>query len=97
MVKFMIFLKKGSDSDIYDKFMNDTLPLIKNLKIEPPNISSIESSLLMENKYTHLIEIPFASKDLMDEKMSTPEGKLLQRSLMNMQYNIDMLVVKGEK
>ncbi len=57
-------------------------------------IGEIESSLLMEEKYDRFCEVTMDSKNVMDEKLASQEGKELQKDLADFHQYVNFTFVK---
>ena len=88
-----MFLKRSDNPNVIRHFKNFTIPILNELNGEKIKIAKVESSLLLEQKYTWYCEIAVDSKEEWDMIMATKLGKKLNKDLMNFHQNIDTIFV----
>ena len=93
MYKMLMFLKRSDNPNVIRHFKNFTIPILNELNGEKIKIAKVESSLLLEQKYTWYCEIAVDSKEEWDMIMATKLGKKLNKDLMNFHQNIDTIFV----
>ena len=93
MYKMLMFLKKSDDKNVINHFKKFTIPILNQLTCEKIEIAMVESSLLLEQKYTLYSEIGIRSKDEWDKLMATKEGKKLNKDLVDLHQYIDIIFV----
>jgi hypothetical protein len=93
MYKLLLFLKKTDNKEINNLFIDHTLKYLSELKGEEVKAADIESSLLLETKYTKLCEVSVSSKEEWDKKMNTAQGKEFNKHLMDIHQFIDVIFV----
>lgn len=93
MYKLLIFLKKTEDEEILNHFENVTASLVSELIGGNISVGKIENNLLLEERYSRLLEIEAESKVELDKKFNTKEGKALNKDLMSFQNNISIITI----
>lgn len=93
MYNLLVFLKKSDDEKITGHFKNYTLKYLSELAGKEIKAGKIESSLLLDTKYTHFCEISAGSKDEMDKLMSSGKGRELNKDLMEFHEFVDVIFV----
>ena len=93
MHKMLVFLKKTKEDKILEHFENFTLKHLSEIAGREIKAGEIESSLLLDTKYTHFCEISVESKDKMDELMSSGKGRELNKDLMELHEFVDVIFV----
>lgn len=93
MYKLLIFLKKTDDDEIINHFENVIASLASKVTEEKIQVGKVESNLLLEEKYSRLIELTSESKEILDKKFNTKEGKSLNKVLMSFQNNISIITI----
>lgn len=93
MYNLLLFLKKTEDEKILEHFENFTLKYLSELAGKEVKTGKIESSLLLETKYTHFCEFSAGSKDEMDKLMSSGKGRELNKDLMEFHEFVDVIFV----
>lgn len=93
MYKLLIFLKKTEDEEIIKHFENVTASLVSEINGGKIPVGKIESNLLLEERYSRLLEIEAESKEELDKKFNTKEGKALNKDLMSIQNNISIITI----
>ena len=93
MYKMLMFLKRSDNPNVIRHFKNFTIPILNELNGEKIKIAKVESSLLLEQKYTWYCEIAVDSKEEWDMIMATKLGKKLNKDLMDFHQNIDTIFV----
>lgn len=96
MYKILIFLKKTDDEKVLDHFNNFILKNISSAAGTEVKAGNVESNLLLEEKYSKFCEINAASKEEMDKRMSSPEGKSLNKALMDFHQLLTVIAVNYE-
>jgi hypothetical protein len=97
MYKMLMFPKKSDDPNVKLHFKEHTLNILSEIagkKIKP---AEVESSLLLEKKYTLFCEISVDSKEKWDKMMTSGEGKKLNKDLMDFHPFIDLIFVNFEE
>lgn len=93
MYKMLVFLKKTNEDKILQHFKEYTLKYLSDLTEKEIKAGEIESSLLLETKYTHFCEISTASRNKMDELMSSGKGRELNKDLQEFHEFVDVIFV----
>ena len=93
MYKMLMFLKRSDNPNVIRHFKNFTIPILNELNGEKIKIAKVESSLLLEQKYTWYCEIAVDSKEEWDMIMATKLGKKLNKDLMDFHQNVDIIFV----
>ncbi len=96
MYKLLIFLKKTNEDNILEHFNNFILKNISSVEGIEVKAATVESNLLLDERYSKFCELTAGSKDEMDKKMSSPEGKTLNKSLMDFHQFITVIPVNYE-
>ena len=82
MYKILFFLHKNDDEDVEKFFKGSFLDKLNEITGAPINIATVESNLLLDQKYNLYCEISSASKEEMDKRYF----HLLDRSENNLHY-----------
>jgi hypothetical protein len=93
MYKLLLFLKKTDDKQVFAHFEEFTLKHLSNLAGEEIIAGKVESSLLLETKYSHFCEFEVAKKEDMDKLLNSKHGKELNKDLMNYHEYVDLIFV----
>ncbi len=93
MYKLLLFLKKSDEKQVQEHFKNFTLKYLSELAKKEAKAGKVESSLLLDKKYTHFCELETGSKEEMDALLSTRAGKELNNDLMNFHEYVDVIFV----
>ena len=93
MYKILFFLHKNDDEDVEKYFRNTFLDKLKEITGTNIKIASVESNLLLDQKYNLYCEVSFASKEEMDKMMNTKAGKELNKQLINFHQNLTVITV----
>lgn len=94
MYKMLVFLKKTDEDSIKNHFDKYTLKYLANFAGKEIEVGEIESNLLTEEKYNKFCEVTMESKNAMDEKLASAEGKELQKDLADFHQYITFIFVK---
>ena len=93
MYKFLFFLKKTDEEKILEHFNKFILKGISSVAGTEIIAANVESNLLVEEKYSKFCELTAESKEEMDKKMSSPEGKAFNKSLMDFHQFVTVIPV----
>lgn len=93
MYKLLLFLKKTDNNEINKLFEDHTLKYLTRLNDTEVKAGDVESSILLETKYSKFCEVNVSSKEEWDKKMSRAEGKELNKHLMDLHQFIDVIFV----
>jgi hypothetical protein len=93
MYKLLVFVKKNKEEKIIDHFKNYTLKYLSETAGKEIKLGEVESSLLLEQKYSHFCEFGTETKAEMDQLMSSGAGKQLNNDLTDFHQNIDIIFV----
>ena len=93
MYKMLVFLKKTDEEKIPEHFKNFTVKYLSAIAGKEIIAGKIESSILLDTKYTHFCEITAESKDKMDELMSSGKGRELNKDFMEFHEFVDVIFV----
>jgi hypothetical protein len=97
MYKMLLFLKKTDDEDAVSHFKDFTLKRLSELAQKEVKAADVESNLLLDVKYTKFCEIEVKSKEEWDKMMNSPEGRALNKDLMDFHNNINLIFVDYNK
>jgi hypothetical protein len=97
MYKMLIFLKKPDNPDFIKHFRDFTIPTLNNLTGNQTRAAKVESSLLIEQKYSWFCEVAVESKYEWDTLMTTGKGKNLHKDLMDFHRNADFIFVNYDE
>ncbi|HKB87014.1 MAG TPA: EthD family reductase [Ignavibacteriaceae bacterium] len=97
MYKMLMFLKQSDDQNVLKHFRDFTLPVLRDLMGKDVKAAKVESSLLIEQKYTWYCEVAVNSKYEWDRMMTSKEGKRLNKDLMDFHQSIDLIFVNFEE
>ena len=93
MYKLLLFLKKSDDDHVLTHFNEFTLKYLSELSGEKVKFGKVESSLLLDTKYSHICELEVVEKDEMDKILNSKPGKELNKDLMNFHEYVDLIFV----
>jgi hypothetical protein len=93
MYKLLIFLKKTNDEKIFAHFEEFTLKYLSELAGKRIIPGKVESSLLLDTKYSHFSEFEVTKKEEMDILLNSKAGKGLNKDLMNFHEYVDVIFV----
>jgi len=93
MYKLLLFLKKTSEENILNHFKDFTVKYLSDVAKKEIKIAKVESSLLLDQKYSLYCDIEVESKDAWDLMMNTKEGRLLNKDLMEFHQNVTAIFV----
>lgn len=93
MYKLLIFLNKTDDDKILIHFKEYTLKYLTEIYGREIEIGKVESSLLLEQKYSYFCELVFESKEEWDEKINSRAGKELNKDLTEFHRFISFIFV----
>ena len=93
MYKLILFLKKSDDKHVYSHFEEFTLKYLSELAGKKIIPGKVESSLLLDTKYSHCCEVEVALKEEMDKLLNSKAGKELNKDLMNFHKYVDIIFV----
>ncbi len=97
MYKMLLFIKKSDDPNIIKHFRDFTVPILNEISRKEIKPAKVESSLLLEQKYTWFCEVTVDSRDEWNRLMASKEGKKLNKDLMDFHQNIDIIFVNDEE
>lgn len=97
MYKLLLFLKKTSEEQVFDHFKEFTLEHLSDLAGKKIIAGEVESSLLLDTKYSHFCELEVESKERMDNLLNSKHGKELNKDLMNFHEYVDVIFVDFTK
>lgn len=93
MYKLLLFLKNIDDKQIFTHFEEFTLKYLSELAEKKIVAGKIESSLLLDTKYSHFCEFEVDNKEKMDNLLNSKQGKELNKDLMNFHEFVDVIFV----
>ena len=93
MYKMLLFLKKTNEKQVFDHFKEFTLKHLSDLAGKEIIAGKVESSLLLETKYSHFCELEVESKEKMDDLLNSKHGKELNKDLMNFHEYVNIIFV----
>lgn len=93
MYKLLIFIHKSENDNFLNFFRNSFLPLLSEINNSEVKLATVESNLLLEQKYSHFCEITAKNKDEMDEKWNSDAGRSLSKLLMESHHNLTFITV----
>ncbi len=93
MYKVLIFLHKSEKNNFLNFFKNSFLPLLSEINDSEVRLASVESNLLLEQKYSHYCEITAKDKDEMDRKLNSSAGRNLNKLLMESHQNLTFIAI----
>ena len=93
MYKLILFLKKSNDKQVFSHFEEFTLKYLSEVAGKRVIPGKVESSLLLDTKYSHFCEVEVAKKEVMDKLLNSKAGKELNKDLMNFHKHVDVIFV----
>ena len=97
MYKMLMFLKIANDQNVLNHFKNFTLPILNELSGENIKAARVESSLLIEQKYSWFCEAVVDSKNEWDRLMTMKEGKKFVKDLTDFHKSVDLIFVNYDE
>lgn len=97
MYKILFLVKKNKDSEILEHFNNYILKYLSEISGSEVVSASVESNLLLEQKYDAFCELTASSKEEMDAMMNSESGKKLNKDLSEFHKHIDIITVNFNK
>jgi hypothetical protein len=93
MYKLILFLKKSDDKNVFIHFQDFTLKYLSELAGKKIIPGKVESSLLLDTKYSHFCEVEVELKEEMDKLLNSKAGKEFNKDLMNFHQHVDIIFV----
>jgi hypothetical protein len=93
MYKLLLFLNKTDDEKIINHFNDYTLKYLSEISGQKVLAASVESSLLLEQKFSKFCEVSVDSKETWDEKMNSKSGRELNKDLMDFHQSVTIIFV----
>ncbi len=97
MYKLLLFLNKTNDEKIINHFNEYTLKYLSEIAEQKIDAGSVESNLLLDQKFSKFCEVGVDSKDVWDQKMITKEGKEFSKDLIEFNQFITLIFVDYDK
>lgn len=97
MYKLLLFLNKTDDEQILNHFNEYTVKHLSGIAGEEIKIASVESNLLLDQKFSKFCEITTESKDMWDKLMNTKAGRELNKDLMDFHQSVTLIFVDYQK
>ncbi len=97
MYKLLLFLHKTDNDEVVSHFYDYTLKYLSELTGKEITVANIESSLLLDVKYSKFCEITVDSKEAWDRMMASKEGRLLNKDLTDLHQFITVIFVNYEQ
>lgn len=96
MYKQLFFLHKSDEDKALSHFKEVILKHLSEISGNKVELASVESNLLLDQKYSYFCEIEFESKDKMNQLMNSKSGKQLTKDLMDFHQMVTMISVNYE-
>ncbi len=93
MYKLLLFLNKTDDEKIINHFNEYTLKYLSEVAGQKIEAATVESSLLLEQKFIKFCEVSVDSKDDWYKKINTKPGKEFNKDLMDFHQFITVIFV----
>ncbi len=93
MYKLLLFLKKTDDEKVINHFNEFVVKYLSEIAGEEIKIADVESSLLLDQKYSKFCEVTMLSKDDWDRKINSPAGREFNKDLMDFHQFITVIFV----
>jgi hypothetical protein len=93
MYKQLFFLHKSESDKALPHFKDVILVYLSELSGKQIVLASVESNLLLDQKFSYFCDVEFESKDKMNELMNSKTGKQLTKDLMDFHQMITMISV----
>lgn len=93
MYKLLIFLHKTDNDEIVSHFNEYTVKYLSDLSGKTVKVADVESSLLLDVKYSKFCEITVDSKGVWDKMINSKEGRLLNKDIMDFHQFITLIFV----
>jgi hypothetical protein len=97
MYKQLFFLHKSENDKALPHFKEVILKHLSEVSRKKVELASVESNLLLDQKYSYFCEVEFESKDKMNQLMNSKSGKQLTKDLMDFHQMITMISINYEK
>ena len=93
MYKQLFFLHKSENDKALPHFKDVILAHLSELAGKKIILASVESNLLLDQKFSYSCEVEFEPKDKMNELMNSKTGKQLTKDLMDFHQMITMISI----
>jgi hypothetical protein len=97
MYKQLFFLHKSENDKALPHFKEVILKHLSEVSGKKVELASVESNLLLDQKYSYFCEVEFESKDKMNQLMNSKSGKQLTKDFMDFHQMITMISINYEK
>jgi hypothetical protein len=97
MYKLLLFLHKSDEEKVLEHFNDYTLKYLSEISGEKVEAATVESSLLLEQKFSKFCEVSVESKEIWDEKMNSDSGRELNKDLMDFHQFITVIFVDYDR
>ena len=97
MYKLLLFLNKTDDEQVLNHFNEYTVKHLSEIAGEEIKIASVESNLLLDQKFSKFCEVTAESKDMWDKLMNTKAGRELNKDLMDFHQSVTLIFVDYQK
>ena len=94
MYRLLLFLNKTSEESIINHFKEFTIKNLSEAVGKEIKIGTVESSLLLEQKYTLFCEVSITSKDEWNSKMISKAGKEFNKDLVDFHRYITPIFIE---
>ncbi len=93
MYKLLLFLNKTNEESIINHFKNFTLKYLSNALKQEIKIGTVESNLLLEQKYSLFIEVSVDSSKEWNSLMASKDGREFNKDLMEFYKHITPIFI----
>jgi len=97
MYKLLLFLNKTDEEKILNHFDDFTLKYLSDIAGQKIEAAEVESSLLLDQKFSKFCEVTVESKEVWDEKMNSKAGRELNKDLMDFHQFVTAIFVDYKK
>ncbi len=93
MYKLLLFLNKTNEENIINHFKDFTLKYLSNVLKQEIKIGTVESNLLLEQKYSLFIEVSVKSNEEWISLMASKDGREFNKDLMEFYKHITPIFI----
>ncbi len=93
MYKLLLFLHKTDDEQVIDHFEKYTVKYISEITGQDIKIGTVESNLLLEQKFGKFCEVTIESKEQWQKLLNSKAGRDLNNDLMDFHKSVTVIFV----
>ncbi len=93
MYKLLIFLHRTDDEQIISHFEKFTVNYLSEITGKEIKIGTVESNLLLEQKYSKFCDVTVESKEQWQKLLSSSAGRDLNNDLMDFHKSVTVIFI----